>query len=84
MPFDITTFGESLLRLSVPEGIRLQTASGLDLHPAGAEANIATLMSRLGYRVAWHSALPNHAMGHFLAEHLRPAKPGERAQTTVG
>jgi 2-dehydro-3-deoxygluconokinase len=71
--YDVTTFGEALLRLSVPEGIRLQTAAQLDLNPAGAEANIATLIARLGYRTSWHSALPNHAMGQFLAEHLRKA-----------
>ena len=35
--FDATTFGEMLLRLSVPSGERLENAHQLDIHPAGAE-----------------------------------------------
>ena len=73
MTFDITTFGEALLRLSVPEGIRLQAATQFDVHPAGAETNIATLMARLGYRSAWHSALPNNPLGRLVGDHLRKA-----------
>ena len=73
MTFDITTFGEALLRLSVPQGIRLQTATQLDLVPAGAESNIAYLMARLGRRVAWHSALPNNPLGYLIGDHLRKA-----------
>ena len=45
--FDVTTFGEMLLRLSVPSGERLENAHQLDVHPAGAEANVVTLLARL-------------------------------------
>ena len=73
MTFDITTFGEPLLRLSVPEGVRLQAAAQLDVHPAGAETNIATLMARLGYRSAFHSILPDNPLGRLVGDHLRQA-----------
>ncbi len=73
MTYDVTTFGEALLRLSVPEGIRLQTADRLDLHVAGAETNIATLVSRMGKRSAWHSVLPRNPLGLMVCDHLRKA-----------
>ncbi len=73
MTFDITTFGEALLRLSVPQGVRLQAAAQLDVHPAGAETNIATLMARLGYQSAFHSILPNNPLGRLVGDHLRQA-----------
>lgn len=73
MTFDMTTFGESLLRLSVPEGVRLQAAARLDLHPAGAEANVAALLARLERRSAWHSALPENPLGRLVSDHLRKA-----------
>ena len=71
MTFDITTFGEALLRLSVPQGVRLQAADRFDVHPAGAETNIATLMARLGYQAAFHSILPNNPLGRLVGDHLR-------------
>jgi 2-dehydro-3-deoxygluconokinase len=73
VPFDVTTFGEALLRLSVPEGIRLQVATKLDLHVAGAECNIASLLARIGRRSAYHSVLPRNPLGHLVADHLRKA-----------
>jgi 2-dehydro-3-deoxygluconokinase len=73
MKFDVTTFGEALLRLSVPAGIRLQAAAHLDVHPAGAECNIASLLARLGRRSAFHSVLPRNPLGYLVADHLRKA-----------
>ncbi|MCC6803997.1 MAG: sugar kinase [Anaerolineae bacterium] len=73
MAFDVTTFGESMLRLSVPEGVRLQAATQLDAHPAGAEANVASLLARLERRTAWHSSLPENALGRLVADHLHKA-----------
>ncbi len=73
MTFDVTTFGEAMLRLSVPEGTRLQTATQFDVIPAGAEANVMTLLARLGRRCGWHSALPDNATGYMVGEHLRRA-----------
>lgn len=71
--FDITTFGEIMLRFSVPAGTRLQTAAQFDVFPGGAEANVMTALARLGHPCGWHSALPNQALGWLAADHLRAA-----------
>lgn len=71
--FDVTTFGEMLLRLSVPPGERLETARQLDVHPAGAEANVVTLLARLNCRTLWMGALPDNPMGRLAATALRSA-----------
>ena len=61
--FDITTFGEGGLRLSVPVGHRIATADAFDLHIAGAEGNVVGALSNLGWRCGWVSGLPNTPMG---------------------
>jgi 2-dehydro-3-deoxygluconokinase len=61
--FDVTTFGEMMLRLSVPSGERLENATRLDVYPAGAEANAVTLLSRLGRKTCWLGALPDNPLG---------------------
>jgi len=71
--FDVTTFGEMLLRLSVSSGERLETARHLDLYPAGAEANVVTLLARLNCRSLWMGALPDNPLGHLAARALRDA-----------
>jgi 2-dehydro-3-deoxygluconokinase len=71
--FDVTTFGEMLIRLSVPSGERLETARKLDVHPAGAEANVVSLLARLNRRTLWVGALPRNPMGRLAASSLRAA-----------
>lgn len=71
--FDVTTFGETMLRLSVSPGQRLEAAHLLDLHPGGAESNVVTLLARLGLNTAWCGALPDSALGRLAANHLRMA-----------
>jgi len=71
--FDVTTFGEMLLRLSVPSGERLETARQLDVHPAGAEANVVTLLARLNCLALWMGALPDNPMGRLAASALQGA-----------
>jgi 2-dehydro-3-deoxygluconokinase len=71
--FDVTTFGETMLRLSVPPGERLEAAHRLDLRPGGAESNVVTLLARLGLKSAWCGALPESALGRLAANHLRMA-----------
>ncbi|HJR79029.1 MAG TPA: sugar kinase [Anaerolineales bacterium] len=71
--FDVTALGEMLLRFSVPSGKRLETATNLDVHPAGAEANVLTLLARLERRTHWVGALPNNPLGRLSANVLRIA-----------
>lgn len=71
--FDITTVGETMLRLSVPAGERLETAYHLDVRSGGAESNVVALLARLGARTAWCGALPDSALGRLAANHLRMA-----------
>lgn len=72
-PFDVTTLGEMLLRFSVPSGERLEQATHLDLYPAGAEANVVTLLARLERRTRWIGALPNNPLGKLAVSALRVA-----------
>jgi 2-dehydro-3-deoxygluconokinase len=71
--FDVTTLGEMLLRLSIPSGKRLEEATQLDVHPAGAEANVVTLLARLGRKAAWIGALPDQPLGKLGLNTLRVA-----------
>ncbi|NDJ62585.1 MAG: sugar kinase [Chloroflexi bacterium] len=71
--FDLTTFGELMLRLSVPLGERLEATNQLDLYPGGAEANVAAALARLGRQTAWFSSLPVNPLGRLAASHLRAA-----------
>lgn len=71
--FDVTSFGEAMLRLSVPAGVRLETARQLDMVPAGAECNVLAALARLGRRCGWASSLPDNALGHIVVNALRQA-----------
>ena len=71
--FDVTSLGEMLLRLSVPSGKRLEAATNLDVYPAGAEANVISLLARLGRRVCWFGALPKNPLGRLAANALHTA-----------
>jgi 2-dehydro-3-deoxygluconokinase len=61
--FDVTTLGEAILRYSVPAGQRLENADRFDVHVGGTEANVATLLARLGWNCGWVSALPKNPLG---------------------
>ena len=71
--FDVTSFGEMLLRLSVPSGDRLEAAKHLDVFPAGAEANVVSLLARLDRKTYWAGALPRNSLGRLAANALRTA-----------
>jgi 2-dehydro-3-deoxygluconokinase len=71
--FDVTSLGEMLLRLSVPSGQRLENANHLDVSPAGAEANVMSLLARLEKKTYWAGALPQNSLGQLAANALRTA-----------
>lgn len=71
--YDLATFGEVMLRISVPPGIALETADRADLHAAGSESNVAAALAGLGRRVAFASRLPASPPGRLIAASLRRA-----------
>ena len=70
MSHRVFTFGEALLRLSVPPGIRLENAQQFDISSAGSEANVSAALAQIGIDVAWYSILPSSALGKRLAADL--------------
>lgn len=79
--FDITTIGETVLRLSIPAGHRLENMDALGVGTAGAEGNVIIALSHLDRACAWCSGLPNNALGRLAANHLR--KAGVNLQSVV-
>lgn len=69
--FDLITLGETMLRLCPPGNLRLEQTSQLEMTFGGSESNVAVNLARLGKRVAWHSRLPDHPLGHQVAATLR-------------
>ncbi len=67
---DVVTVGEAMLRLWVPPGERLETASHFRVAAAGAEANVAIALARLGHAVVWLSRLPANALGRRVASEI--------------
>ena len=61
--FDMTTIGEGQLRYSVPLGAYLERATQLDVNVTGTEANVSSLLSRLGWRCGWITSLPDSPLG---------------------
>lgn len=70
---DVYTFGEAMIRLSVRPGDNLETASFFEVHAAGAEANVAMTLSRLGRAVSYASALPDGPLGRRVITELQAA-----------
>jgi 2-dehydro-3-deoxygluconokinase len=69
--FDVTTIGEGQLRYSVPPGQRLEVAAQLDVRVACTEANVASLLARLGWRCGWISGMPDTPLGRRVANEFR-------------
>lgn len=67
----IVCFGELLLRLGAPGHERLLQSPRLDVHPGGAEANVAVTLARLGHAVAMVSVVPDNPLGAALVGELR-------------
>ena len=88
--FDVVSLGETMLRLSVPVGERLDNMRALDVEIGGSESNVCVALSRLGRRCGWVSRLPDHALGNAVLRVLRSdgvdvsavrRAPGERVGT---
>ncbi len=70
---EVFTFGEAMIRLSVPAGEHLETAATFAVDVAGAEANVAVALARLGRRVEWWSRLPDDPLGRRVRDRLAAA-----------
>lgn len=70
---DVYTLGEAMIRLSVRPGESLETSSSFEVHAAGAEANVAMTLSRLGRTVSFASALPDGPLGRRVLNDLKAA-----------
>ena len=66
--FDVTTIGEGQLRYSVPKGHRLVNAPQFDVHVTGTEANVTSLLARLGWSCGWMTSLPQTPLGQRIAD----------------
>ena len=64
--YDVVTFGEAMVRLSPPNFQRLEQAYRFDIHPGGAELNVAVGVTRLGLKSAWVSKLPKNGLGYLI------------------
>ena len=71
MASDVVSFGETMLRLSPPNGVRLEEASTLHVFVAGTESNTLACLSRLGLRTTWISVLPRNPLGEHIETELR-------------
>lgn len=69
--YDLSTFGEGQIRLTVPRGDRLMTARQLHVTAAGSEANVAGLLAQLGRRATWASIVPLGDLGERVLREFR-------------
>lgn len=68
---DVVTVGEAMIRLAAPYGEALEAAPHLEARVAGAEANVAVTLARLGFRCGWISKLVDDPLGRRVAGELR-------------
>lgn len=67
----VATLGEILLRLSPPANELPFQSPELRTYVAGAEANVATQLARLGHKVRMLSAVPGNELGRGVCRKLR-------------
>lgn len=65
----IVAFGEAMIRLTTPEGVPLETATGFAAPVGGAELNVAIAARRQGLEALWVSTLPEGPLGDLAARH---------------
>jgi 2-dehydro-3-deoxygluconokinase len=68
---DVVTLGEAMIRLAAPHGDALESAPHYDVRAAGAEANVAVTLARLGFRTGWISKLVDDPLGRRIAGEMR-------------
>jgi len=71
MPYDLVTFGETMIRLSPPGFRRLEQTNLLEVNVGGSELNVAVAAQRLGLRTAYVTRLTNNPLGRMIANKAR-------------
>jgi 2-dehydro-3-deoxygluconokinase len=59
----VVTFGEIMMRLSPPVGVRLQSARNFELNFGGAEANVSVSLAHFGLNSSFVTVLPGNDLG---------------------
>ena len=80
----LVAFGEVMLRLSPPGRELLLQTPEFDVWVAGAEANVATALARLGHDVGLASRVPDNDLGRSAVATLRGHGVGTAAVVTGG
>lgn len=68
--YHLITLGETMLRLTPPDHLRLEQTPTLQVSVGGSESNTVVGLARLGLRVAWLSRLPDNPLGRRVARTL--------------
>ncbi len=69
-PYDVLTFGESMMRLTPPGYLRIEQTRSFDIWVGGTESNTAVGLARLGMKAAWLSRLPATPMGRYISNRV--------------
>lgn len=71
LKYDIITMGETMIRFTPPDLLRMEQSREFEAHIGGSESNVAIGLARLGLRVAWVSRLTNNPLGQLIASGIR-------------
>ena len=71
MPYDLVTFGETMIRLSPPGFRRLEQTNLLEVNVGGSELNVAVAAQRLGLKTAYVTRLTRNPLGRMIANKAR-------------
>jgi 2-dehydro-3-deoxygluconokinase len=71
MSHDLITFGEAMLRFVPQQDLRTEQAQAFNVTVGGGELNVAVCVSRLGFKTAWVSRLPDNPLGRLLLGKVR-------------
>ncbi len=79
--YDVVCFGETMLRLTPEQWLRLEQSRAFEVHVGGSESNTAVGLARLGNSVAWFSRMTSNPLGRLVVGEL--AKHGVDTQHVV-
>ncbi len=71
MLYDVVTLGETMVRLTPPNMLRLEQAVSVDMHVGGSETNTAVGLSRLGCKVTWISRMTDNPLGRHVVRSIQ-------------